>query len=255
MHLVVQLVYLLVACLNLTLGCESQYTRRELQKKFSKSNSRSRRDHQTDSCAVRLREDPLGLRGGSPLATGCDRDLGIYSTGLSNVPPPFEWDVEYANTCEEKCLKNPDCTYYQLEYQPNTNCKSFRCTLKKGRITGMVKSDSTNRAQNLYLHLYLGQTSARPLRITGKKSNKPAGSCTTNTTLTEPATSTEVEVGTRGQGTTTEQERQGVSCLRKVFLINCQFFIESIRLEFWFSLLRSIKKHFFSSCSDNNRWG
>ena len=213
MHLVVQLVYLLVACLNLTLGCESQYTRRELQKKFSKSNSRSRRDHQTDSCAVRLREDPLGLRGGSPLATGCDRDLGNYSTGLSNVPPPFEWDVEYANTCEEKCLKNPDCTYYQLEYQPNTNCKSFRCTLKKGRITGMVKSDSTNRAQNLYLHLYLGQTSARPLRITGKKSNKPAGSCTTNTTQTEPATSTEAEIRTRGQGTTTEQERQGVSCL------------------------------------------
>ena len=203
MHLVVQLVYLLVACLNLTLGCESQYTRRELQKKFSKSNSRSRRDHQTDSCAVRLREDPLGLRGGSPLATGCDRDLGIYSTGLSNVPPPFEWDVEYANTCEEKCLKNPDCTYYQLEYQPNTNCKSFRCTLKKGRITGMVKPDSRNRTQ----------MNPRPLRITGKKSNKPAGSCTTNTTQTEPATSTEAEIGTRGQGTTTEQERQGVSCL------------------------------------------
>ena len=96
--------------------------------------------------------DPLGLSGGSSQATACERQLGIYNDGLQNVQTPYEYALGFVNTCEEYCLKRPDCDYYLFD------CKLSLCTLKKGDITGQLLFNYTRY-------------------ITGKKNNRAAKEC------------------------------------------------------------------------------
>ena len=108
--------------------------------------------HNSDSCLVLMSWDPFGLSGGSSQATACERELGIYDDGLQNVQSPYEYALGFVNTCEEYCLKRPDCDFYLFD------CKLSLCTLKMGDITG---------------HQLLNYTRY----ITGKKNNRAAKEC------------------------------------------------------------------------------
>ena len=130
---------------------------------YEVSNKREGRRHDPedkidlDSCLVLMAMDPLGQQGGSDVATGCERKLGIYNgPGLQNVPAPYEFrgpsagSIGFVNICEEYCQKRTECEYYVFD------CKLSLCTMKMGNTAGSLVNSRY---------------------ITGKKNNRAAKEC------------------------------------------------------------------------------